>query len=293
MKKLYLVNAPEDSFVRSFTTVAGRYDVDLQRLATENMIVWVRGRGDIVFFSENDEVDRDGSFFYFKKVIHDKLFVSILCSVLDREGRPFTDREANLGNESPSAKIPMMAKLAAHSLPVPASFICTKHSYEINRRVIGDSVSYPCVVKKTGSQGRSVWKVDSREELEEKLYQDDELSLIQEYLPNDHDIRVIVVEGVCIGAVKRSSVDGFYNNVSQGGKAERVDISEEEERDSLRAAEIGGLSVAGVDLMRIEGGGHIILETNKNPSRDLFNEALGFSVTERIAEILIKRHLSS
>jgi ribosomal protein S6--L-glutamate ligase len=132
--------------------------------------------------------------------------------------------------------------------------------------------------------------VEDKASLETHIKQDSELTLIQEYIPNDHDIRVFVFDGKIIAAIKRSSSDGFYNNVSQGGKPEKIPISAEEESICIGAAEKAELRVAGVDLVRTERG-PLVFEVNKAPQMDIFSPAAGFDV-ERVYSNVVLDDLS-
>ena len=55
--------------------------------------------------------------------------------------------------------------------------------------------------------------------------------------------------------------DEFRSNVHRGGSVEPVELSEEYERTAVRAAQIMGLRVAGVDML--EGNdGPLVMEVN-------------------------------
>ena len=65
--------------------------------------------------------------------------------------------------------------------------------------------------------------------------------------------------------MKRQGVKGeFRSNLHRGGKAEKIQLSEEEEATALRAAKAMGLNVAGVDLLR-SNHGPVLMEVNSSP----------------------------
>ena len=112
------------------------------------------------------------------------------------------------------------------------------------------------------------------------------MSLIQEYVPNDYDMRVFILDGKFLVAIKRSSTDGFYNNVSQGGKAEKIDITEEEKLICIKAASIAKLRLAGVDMVRTEKG-PLVFEVNKSPQLDIFTPFAGIDIEKMYSQHII------
>jgi ribosomal protein S6--L-glutamate ligase len=79
------------------------------------------------------------------------------------------------------------------------------------------------------------------------------------------DIRCFVVGGKVVAAMKRQAKRGeFRANLHRGGSAMNERISHKERDMSLKAAEIIGLNVAGVDIIR-SAEGPLILEVNSSP----------------------------
>ena len=57
--------------------------------------------------------------------------------------------------------------------------------------------------------------------------------LLQEYINVDYDVRVIVVAGKVLGAMKRPKIKGdFRSNVSQGSEPENFELTKLEETES-------------------------------------------------------------
>jgi len=79
------------------------------------------------------------------------------------------------------------------------------------------------------------------------------------------DIRVFVVDGVVVGAMKRQAKEGeFRSNLHRGGSAEIIELTDDEENAALKAAKALGLGVAGVDMLQSKSG-PMILEVNSSP----------------------------
>jgi ribosomal protein S6--L-glutamate ligase len=79
--------------------------------------------------------------------------------------------------------------------------------------------------------------------------------------------------------------DEFRANVHRGGKAEGVRLNAEYERTALRAAQILGLRVAGVDMLESEDGPQV-LEVNASPGLQGIEQATRIDVAGSIVEHL-------
>ena len=96
------------------------------------------------------------------------------------------------------------------------------------------------------------------------------------------DIRVFVVDGVVVGAMKRQGKEGeFRSNLHRGGSAEIIKLSIDEENAALKAARVMGLGVAGVDLLQ-SARGPLILEVNSSPGLEGIESATGVDVAGKI-----------
>jgi len=71
----------------------------------------------------------------------------------------------------------------------------------------------------------------------------------------------------------------------RGGKAEAVVVSEDERRTAVRAAEVLGLNVAGVDLLR-SNRGPVVVEVNSSPGIEGMEQASGRDVASAMIEFL-------
>ena len=79
------------------------------------------------------------------------------------------------------------------------------------------------------------------------------------------DIRVFIVDGVVVGAMKRQGKEGeFRSNLHRGGSANIIELTDEEENAALKAAKSLGLGICGVDLLQ-SARGPLILEVNSSP----------------------------
>ncbi|MFT6849674.1 MAG: ribosomal protein S6--L-glutamate ligase [Sphingobacteriales bacterium] len=115
--------------------------------------------------------------------------------------------------------------------------------------------------------------------------------IIQEFIKESKaaDIRVFIVEGEVVGAMKRQGKEGeFRSNLHRGGSAELIKLSRTEKSAALKAAKSMGLSIAGVDLLQ-SNRGPLILEVNSSPGLEGIERATGVDIGGKIIEFL-ERH---
>jgi RimK family alpha-L-glutamate ligase len=100
------------------------------------------------------------------------------------------------------------------------------------------------------------------------------------------DVRAFVVGGRVIGAIERRS-EGWRTNISRGGTARPVALSEESSALALRAARAVGAEYAGVDLLPARDGTVYVLEVNGIPGWRGLQEATSIDVAGAIVGHLL------
>jgi ribosomal protein S6--L-glutamate ligase len=159
------------------------------------------------------------------------------------------------------------ARLADAGLPVPPTIVCqgADAALEAFATLGGDVVVKPLF----GSEGRGMVRVFDPEtawrtfrtlaRLQTVLY-------LQQYVAHPGwDLRVFVLGGRVLAAMRRRARGDWRTNVSQGGRAESVVPGAAEVELALRAAKTLGAVVAGVDLLPRPDGGWYVLEVNAAP----------------------------
>ena len=129
----------------------------------------------------------------------------------------------------------------------------------------------PVIIKLLeGTQGVGVILADSvkiAEAIIETLQSAKQNVLIQKFVGESKgtDVRAFVVGDRVVAAMRRTAQGGdFRSNVHRGGKAEPVELDAEYERTAIRAAQIMGLKVAGVDMLQGKEGPQV-MEVNSSP----------------------------
>jgi len=96
------------------------------------------------------------------------------------------------------------------------------------------------------------------------------------------DIRVFVVDGRVVGAMKRQGKEGeFRSNLHRGGNATVIELTDEEEKTALKAAKALGLAVAGVDMLQ-SSKGPLVLEVNSSPGLEGIETATKKNIAKEI-----------
>jgi hypothetical protein len=114
--------------------------------------------------------------------------------------------------------------------------------------------------------------------------------LWQKCLPTRWDLRIIVLDGRAIGAMKRSAVgDEFRSNFSLGGEVEHWDLSEIDREIAEKVAKICGLDYCGVDIMKDNEGNSFVLEVNRQCQFQGFEKSTEINVAKLVVEMFLKR----
>jgi ribosomal protein S6--L-glutamate ligase len=100
------------------------------------------------------------------------------------------------------------------------------------------------------------------------------------------DLRAFVIAGRIVAAMKRSSRGDWRTNVALGGMAERIDLSRDQAKLAIAAAEAVGCPIAGVDLLPGPHGEMYVIEVNAVPGWRALAAATGADVAREVIEHL-------
>lgn len=133
----------------------------------------------------------------------------------------------------------------------------------IQRDRLWDTMTLPFVAKKPkASMGEGVWLIKNRADWENYCEITDVL-YVQEYLPIEKDLRIVVIGDEVITAYWRhQAAQGFYNNVAQGGWVEYGDVPQAALDLAVRVATRLGVNHAGFDIAMV-GGYPYLIEFNR------------------------------
>jgi len=112
------------------------------------------------------------------------------------------------------------------------------------------------------SQGSGVWLIETRAEWKAYLDKTDVL-YVQEYLPINRDIRVVIIGDKVVSAYWRLQSDqGFYNNVAKGGVIDQSPVPAQAVNLALHLAQSLDIDHAGFDIAMV-GDHPYVFEFNR------------------------------
>ncbi len=152
------------------------------------------------------------------------------------------------------------------------------------------SIGFPMVVKDCfGSFGQQVRLIDDMDSLTDLLSRRSVPMIAQEYVEcGGTDIRIEVVGGEAIAAVRRTAKAGdFRANSTSGGTMSPYVPTDEEIDLAISASGSVGADFCGVDIMESEDG-PIVCEINSNAHMKNLRDCTGVDVSVPIMEHIIR-----
>ncbi|MBR2325333.1 MAG: RimK family alpha-L-glutamate ligase [Clostridia bacterium] len=190
----------------------------------------------------------------------------------------------------------MLTHLALSGLPMPetiSSLLCYTPSSPVSKELIEEveaRLRFPLVVKENhGSLGKQVYLVKNRGELEKIAEQLKGVPhLYQKYVAESSgcDLRVIVVGGKVVAAMKRTSDSDFRSNAALGGRGEPFAIDGTARALCEEIAARLSLDYCGIDLLFSEKG-YLICEVNSNAFFGTIEQVTGVNVARAYAEHIV------
>lgn len=166
-------------------------------------------------------------------------------------------------------KLRSLQILSRHQIGIPqTAFVRHKKDVIPAIKRVGGA---PVIIKLLeGTQGIGVLLAESEKNAEamiELLQSQRQNVLIQKFVSESkgRDIRAFVVGDRVVGAMRRvAQGQEFRSNVHRGGMTQPVELDDQYRETAVRAAQIMGLRVAGVDMLESQNGPQI-MEVNSSP----------------------------
>jgi ribosomal protein S6--L-glutamate ligase len=166
---------------------------------------------------------------------------------------------------------------AGISIPRSAAITGTDTYVDIDKvlKIVEPNADRRLIVKtNTGTHGKGVMSANTRGDaraIVDGFLANNIPVMLQQFMEPTKkdsyiDLRFIVIDGKCVGAMKRLSAkkDEIRANLSLGGLGFPYSASEDEIKLAEQAAEAIGLPVAGVDILP-SGGKRAVIEVNTSP----------------------------
>lgn len=187
-------------------------------------------------------------------------------------------------------KLRSLQILSRHNIGIPrTTFVRDKKDILPSIERVGGA---PVVIKLIeGTQGIGVLlaeTVQAAESIIELLQSQKQNILIQKFVAESKgkDIRAFVVGDRVVAAMRRvAQGQEFRSNVHRGGIAEAVELDEVYAATAVRAAQILGLQVAGVDMLEGKNGPQI-MEVNSSPGLEGIETCSGLDVAGAVIDFI-------
>lgn len=187
-------------------------------------------------------------------------------------------------------KLRALQLLIRHDIGVPpTAFVRDRAGVRAAIEQVGGA---PVIIKLIeGAQGAGVILAQTAKAAEailETLILSRQSVVVQKFVSESkgRDIRALVVGGRVVAAMhRRAAPDEYRSNVHRGARTHGTRLAPELERTAVRATQILGLRVAGVDLIESDDG-PLVLEVNSSPGLEGIESATGVDVARLIVEHL-------
>ena len=201
----------------------------------------------------------------------------------------YTPNTAN-GIANSRDKLRSIQILSRHDIGIPATtFVRDRADVLAAIERVGGA---PVVIKLLeGTQGIGVILAPDTKVAEaviETLQSAKQNVLIQRFIAESRgrDIRAFVIGDRVVGAMRRvAQGDEFRSNVHRGGSAEAIEITPEYAKVAVRAAQIMGLRVAGVDMLESDRG-PLVMEVNSSPGLEGIETSTGLDIAGAIIDYM-------
>jgi ribosomal protein S6--L-glutamate ligase len=187
-------------------------------------------------------------------------------------------------------KLRSLQILSRHDIGIPrTAYVHDKRDVQEALERVGGA---PVIIKLLeGTQGVGVILADKPEiakAIVETLHSTDQQVLLQKFVAESKgkDVRAFVIGDRVVAAIRRTAQgQEFRSNVHRGGKAEAIDLDPAYAEAAVRAAQIMGLHVCGVDMLEGANGPQV-MEVNSSPGFEGIERATGLDIAGAVIDYI-------
>lgn len=214
--------------------------------------------------------------------------VSLILDNIDKN-KIVVDPIVRSGRPSDVCKAYQMLILSQAGLPVPRSIYGSLHYL---KKIAVKRFEFPLILKGSrGDRRRQVFKIYGKEDF--KKWTDELRNLekngenkymLQEYIVNKEDFRVMVLGDKVLGVMRR----GIGDNPRLKNVFEKTDLPENVKQLAIEAAKKCGIWIAGVDVVFRDNNMDkpLFFEVNRTPNYTRFVEVTGIDVASEVVKFL-------
>ncbi|KXH87307.1 RimK family alpha-L-glutamate ligase [Sporosarcina sp. HYO08] len=190
-------------------------------------------------------------------------------------------------------------ELAKHGVSMPETILAPKVYPKFTIQESGyyervvEQLGLPMIIKEGhGSFGMKVYLIENEEQFYEKVEALRGVDYVfQKFIATSRgrDIRVNIVGKKIVAAMYRYSETDFRANITNGGVARQVELTAEQAKLALRAAQAVGAEFAGVDLLFGENEEPLVCEVNAAAHiRNIYN-VTGINVADAMIAYILEK----
>jgi glutathione synthase/RimK-type ligase-like ATP-grasp enzyme len=246
---------------------------------------------DHIFYKDVDLADFD--LLYFRAVGIELEWAKLLEIYAHKHGVPVVDQY--LLDSGPLRRFKSVMGVSLINAGVNYAKTAMIESFDELKKELSDW-KLPVVVKLSqgGRHGMGTFwirKLEDMEELKEKLKDDARGFLVQPYIPNDGDYRVMTVGYKCVGGFKRKPKEEKMVMNKSVGRSEGLDqVPGDVMEQAEKASKALGVEFSGIDLVRDDRDGKVyIIEVNEAPQFKVFEKRTGVNVVKMLLEYLMSK----
>jgi glutathione synthase/RimK-type ligase-like ATP-grasp enzyme len=172
--------------------------------------------------------------------------------------------------------------------PYIPSIMTTKINKNIYKTI--EEFGYPVIVKDVFlDRGEGVWKINNEEELLKTFAGNTKLMLIQKFIPNDGEYRVITIKNKVVLVAKKDSIEDVNKKLIDSRKSKKGELPQ----DVLKMCEDISThlfsDIIGFDIIQDSNTKkYYVIETNASPHFSMFSVVTNVSVPEIIVNTILK-----
>lgn len=221
----------------------------------------------------------------------------LLATFLKNSGIPiFNDPDVI---ETCDNKAKQYLELSLQGIPMPETIIAPKVYPNFTIKDSGyyelvlERLGLPMIIKEGhGSFGMKVYLIETEEQFYEKTVELRGIDYVfQKFISNSRgrDIRVNIVGGEIVAAMYRHSETDFRANITNGGVATVIELTEQQKSLALQAAHAVGAEFAGVDLLFGDNEEPLVCEVNAAAHiRNIYN-VTGINVADAMIAYILRK----
>jgi ribosomal protein S6--L-glutamate ligase len=199
---------------------------------------------------------------------------------LDMMGIPVVNNSVPIARSRD--KLRCLQLLSKFGIDIPRTVMA--HDRGNVRRLVEEVGGLPAIIKLIrGTQGVGVMIATTMAEVQtivDTFWDLGQEIFIQEFIQESkgRDVRALVVGDKVVGAMRRRAKKGeFRSNLHRGGEGTPIDLPRKYAEAAVKAAQIIGLEIAGVDMLEASSGPKI-MEINSSPGFEGLERATGLDV---------------